>query len=587
MNFLFRIKTLVSILGVFLSLSGFSRDIEIKVIVSSDIHANVFPYDFINNKPLGYGLANIQYLAETVRMQHSNRIVLLDNGDIMQGQPTAYYINHIDDSKENLFAGILDYMKYDAAVVGNHDIETGPDIYNKIKEQMKTPWLAANIISKETNEPYFEPYTIINKSNIKIAVLGLTTPAVKFFLPEKLWEGLDYLDMIESAQHWIDVIKEKEKPDVIIGLFHSGLGDFNPDDPEEKPFVNTSAYIARFVPGFDVIFTGHDHVERNSFIVNTDKDSVLVMGAGSHGSKVAVAHLTVKRESRNNYKLITKKGELYDISQIPPSPQFMEKFDEVISGVYEYSNKKIGSVNNEIKAKDALWGNSFAVDFIHDMQKHYTEADISFAAPLNLKMEVNAGAIRIRDAFKWYPYENYLYVMEFSGSEIKEYLEYSYSLWYNQMNDENDFLLKYNLDEKGEPETGPGLRNMLANRFYNFDSASGIIYTVDVSRPPCDRISILSMSNGDDFDTEKRYKVALNSYRACGGGRHLIDGLDFTPEQIKDRVVSISDKRLRDLLIDYIEEKEEIIQYRNDNWSVIPEGRVERAILREQLLLWP
>ncbi|MFW5792751.1 MAG: bifunctional metallophosphatase/5'-nucleotidase [Bacteroidota bacterium] len=563
-----------------------ARDIEIKIIVTSDIHATVFPYDFVNNMPLGYGLANIHYLLESVRMQNANKIVLLENGDFIQGQPTAYYSNFIDKSKNNFFASIMNFMKYDAAVIGNHDIEAGPEIYNSINKQMDAPWLGANVISKETNEPYFVPYRMINKSGVNIAVLGLTTSEVQYWLPENLWKDLRFEDMVESAKFWIDKINENENPDVIIGLFHSGFGEFNPDVDSEIPSDNTSAYIARFVPGFDVIFSGHDHTERDSVVVNINGDSVLVLGAGSYGKSVAVAHLDFDRESRNVYKLLSKRGEIFPITGLPPSSQFMEKFNEEISNVYEYANKSIGSAASSINTKNALFGNSKYVDFIHQLQIQNTDADISFAAPLSFNTTIEAGEVRMRDLYKWYPYDNYLFMIELSGQEVKDYLEYSYGLWFNQVNSENDYLLKYKLDAEGRiPEDVSGAR-LLANSYYNFDSAAGIKYIVDVSKPFGDRINILSLENGDTFHLDKMYKVALNSYRASGGGGHLIKGLGLDSEQIRERLLFSGEKTIREQIRDYIENLKTINPKAGNNWSLIPAETVNAAISKEKDILF-
>jgi 2',3'-cyclic-nucleotide 2'-phosphodiesterase / 3'-nucleotidase len=567
--------------------SLYARTIKIKIVVTSDIHATVFPYDFTNNQPLGYGLANLQSLLDVVRVEHQNRIILLDNGDLIQGQPTGYWANYIDKNKVNLFARVMNHMKYDAATVGNHDIEAGPEVYNKVKEQMKFPWLAANVIDKKTSQPYFQPYVILNRSGVKIAVLGLLTTAVPDFIPESLYEGLEFQDMVESAEFWIKHIKEKEKPDAIIGLFHSGFGLFDPEKPEKRPYNQASAYIAHFVPGFDVIFTGHDHLEVNKNVININGDSVLVIGSGAYGKNIAVAHLDFKRESKRNITLESTRGEIFKIAGLPPSPAFMMKFEKDINEVFEYTVKKVGSIPNEISNKESLFGNSASVDFMHEIQVHYSEADISFAAPLNPEFRVSPGNVYVRDLFSWYPFENYLVTLELTGEEILNYLEYNYGLWYNCINSEDDFLFNYYLDNEGNLMTNKTGMQHLKTRIYNYDSAHGINYVVDVSKPQGERVSIVSMSNGEAFDLSNKYKVALNSYRGSGGGLHLFKGANIEKDELKARVISISEKRMRNLMIDYIESKGNINPEKADNWKIIPEEWVEKIKQREIQTLWP
>ncbi len=561
----------------------FARTIEIKIIVTSDIHATVFPYDFINNRPLGYGLANISALMNVVNSQYYNKTILLDNGDLIQGQPTAYWANHIDENKTNLFARVLNYMQYDAATVGNHDIEAGPDVYNKINEQMDMPWLGANVIDKESGKPFFEPYKVIRRSGIKIAVLGLVTDAIPSWLPEKLWEGFEFQSLPEAASYWVNHIKEKEKPDAIIGLFHSGLGEFDPANPDDMPFGNASRYIAHFVPGFDVIFTAHDHTVRNKMVYNIKGDSVLIIGGGSHGRNVGVAHLDFERKARRVYSLKSKKGEILSIKNIPPDVEFMRRFDSEITEVFEFSNKLLGRTSTQLDIKEALFGSSAAIDFIHEVQLQHTEADISFAAPLSDNLSLRAGDIRMRNIFQLYPFENYLSVIELSGKEIKDFLEYSYSLWFNIMDSEDDFLLNIEADENNQKK---GL-SALKERIYNFDSAAGIKYTVNVSKPKGERVDIISFENGDEFSYNSTYRVALNSYRSCGGGLHLTSGAGISKNELAERRVYLSENTMRNIIADYIKEHKEINPKPRNNWQIEPAEWLEKRQSIETKILWP
>lgn len=74
----------------------------------------------------------------------------MDNGDILQGQPTCYYCNYVKPELPNVAASVINYMGYDVQTIGNHDIETGHNVYDKWIKEVKCPMLAANIISKDT-----------------------------------------------------------------------------------------------------------------------------------------------------------------------------------------------------------------------------------------------------------------------------------------------------------------------------------------------------------------------------------------------------------------------------------------------------
>lgn len=172
------------------------------------MHGNFFPYDFIRLAPSGGSLARVASRVKALRDSlGSDRVILLDNGDILQGQPTAYYYNFIDTASTHIAAGMLKFIGYDAETIGNHDVETGHAVYDRYRTELgDIPLLAANVIDVKSGDPYFTPYTVIRRDGIKIAVLGLLTPAIPAWLPENLWAGLQFEDMVESASKWVPEI---------------------------------------------------------------------------------------------------------------------------------------------------------------------------------------------------------------------------------------------------------------------------------------------------------------------------------------------------------------------------------------------
>ncbi len=570
--------SIIFLLSFLLVLPSFvaAREIKVQVAVTSDVHARLFPYDFINDQPLQSSLANVHYLIRAVRSRQGNNIILLDNGDLIQGTPAGYYANFVQQSRQNLFSRVMNLMQYDAATVGNHDIEAGPEVYNRLKKEFRFPYLGANVINTETGQPHFVPYTVIRRQGIRIAVLGLTTPAIPKWLPEHLWKGLEFQDMVEAAEYWVEHIKQKENPDAIIGLFHSGMGPADPD-PSQFPLENAVQYIARNVPGFTVIFTGHDHRERIEAVANIQGDSVLVVGPGSFAQNIAVAELTFNRVARGNFELIDTKADMVATSRVAPSQEFFQRFEKDINEIVAFANEPVGQLKNSLASIDAFFGPAAFVDLVHEIQLKTTGADVSFTAPLAFNENLRTGMLNVRDFFKLYQYENYLYVMELSGKEIADYLEFSYGIWLNQMKNENDHLLLFRFDEEGLPQVDAGGRHRLRYPTYNFDSAAGISYTVDASKPAGERITIENMEDGSPFDLQKKYRVAINSYRGSGGGGHLTEGAGIAHEQLRQRITFTSEKDLRSELIRYFREERVVDPQPRNNWKIIPEAWVERG----------
>jgi 2',3'-cyclic-nucleotide 2'-phosphodiesterase/3'-nucleotidase len=464
-------------------------------------------------------------------------------------------------------------MNYDAATVGNHDIETGHNVYDNFEDEINFPWMAANAVNTQTGEPYFEPYTIIEKESVKIAVLGLITPAIPHWLPKKLWEGIEFKDMIETADKWVKIINEKESPDLLIGLFHSGVDyTYNGSTKETYKNENASRLVAEQVPGFDIVFTGHDHAVWNFKTVNTNNDSVLILGPLSRAKTAAVASITMSYDSTlNRWTKDNVTGNIIEVSNYRPDNGFMSKFMLDLNVVANYVSMPLGEFSTKISTRESLFGPSQFVDLIHTFQLETTDADISFVSPLSFNAEIKSGWIYVRDMFKLYRYENFLYTMELSGQEIKDYLEYSFSGWFNQMESLDDHLLKFQLDENGniaysERSSSP----MLVQRYYNFSSAAGINYTVDVTKPAGERVNIKSISDGSPFVFSEKYKVAINSYRGNGGGGHLTRGAGISQDELSNRVINSTDKDLRFYLMKWIQKKKKITPKIIGNWRVVP-----------------
>lgn len=213
------------------------------------------------------------------------------------------------------------------------------------------------------------------------------------------------------------------------------------------------------------------------------------------------------------------------------------------------------------------------IDLIHQLQLDLTGADVSFCAPLSMYAEIKKGDIYVSDMFNLYKFENMLYTMELTGKEIKNFLEMSYALWTNQMKSPDDRLLLFSDDSEN--------KYIFKNFSFNFDSAAGIIYTVDVTRPEGEKITIQSMADGSPFQPEKVYKVAVNSYRGNGGGNLLTKGAGIPKEDLAKRIIFATDKDLRFYLMKRIEEVKVLDPKPLNQWKMIPEEWTVPAARRD------
>ena len=547
--------------------------VKLKIVETSDVHGNFYPYDFVRRQSSAGSLARVYTWVQQERRRFGDNLILLDNGDILQGQPSAYYYNYIDTVSPHLTAEMLNFMAYDAGNMGNHDIETGRAVFDRWTGDCRFPVLGANILDTATGKTHLKPYVVLEREGVKIAVLGMITPAIPMWLSENLWPGLRFEDMETAARKWIPFIREQEKPDVIIGLFHAGK---NAVWMGGKYRDNASVEVASRVPGFDVVLAGHDHARACFKVANEAGDSVLVVNPANNAVTVGDVEITLTlRGGKVTDKLV--EGRLTDVGALEPSPEFMQHFAGQYDAIQAFVSKKIGRFTQPISTRPAYFGPSAFVDLIHRLQLEIGKAEISLAAPLSFDARIEAGDIYVSDMFNLYKYENMLYIMSLSGKEIRGALEMSYALWTNQMHSPGDPLLLL----RESSVSGAEERTFFQHPSYNFDSAAGIIYTVDVTRPAGQKVTILSMADGTPFDENRMYKVAVNSYRGNGGGELLTKGAGISQEELKSRILFSTDKDLRYYLMQYIEQRQIVTPRSLDQWKFIPANWVKPAAERD------
>lgn len=555
------------------------RERHVRLIGTSDVHGNYFPYDFTGRKA---GAGSLARVAAFVGGQRDSlgrdRVVTLDCGDILQGQPSAYYYNFIDTVATHVCASALNLIGYDAGTVGNHDVETGHAVYDRWAGQCRFPLLGANVTDVRTGEPYWRPYALIERGGLRIAVLGLVTPSIPKWLPETLWRGLSFGDMVEAARRWMPVLRDREKADIVVGLFHSGTGGERADGRLNE---HASLQVAREVPGFDLIVCGHDHRETCRTVTNTAGDTVLVLNPGAGGMKVALADIRV-RTARGGKCRKTVSGRLTDICPLAPDTAFCGLLEPTFRAVRSFTDERLGYNESPISTRPAYFGPSAFVDFIHSLQLQISGADISFAAPLSFDTEIPAGDIRVSDMFNLYKYENLLYVIRMTGSEILRYLEFSYGRWTRRMCCAEDTMLNF----RSVPASCAEPWQRLSTPSYNFDSAAGLRYTVDLRREAGKKVTVLSLTDGRAFHPDSTYRVAVNSYRGNGGGDLLTRGAGIPKEELAGRILWSTEKDLRYYLMQEIRCLGRVAPRSRKEWKFIPEEWVEKAAVRDAEILF-
>ena len=554
-------------------------DYTLTVLSTNDAHGTWFDSTYVDGRTRP-SLTAVKYYVDSVRTADgAGNVLLVDAGDCLQGDNAPYYFNYVDTETPHLFPRIVKYLGYDAVAVGNHDIETGHPVYDRVAADLKkngVDFLAANAIRNDNGKPYFKPYKVVRKAGLKVAVLGYTNANMKAWLTEELWSGMHFVPIVDVIQADVDRIKAREHPDVMVVVMHSGTGKGDGSMLESE---GLDAF--RLVKGVDFVLASHDHrphVEAN--------DSCAFLNSGSHSRNIAEGklHLTVK-----DHKVVSKTYEAKTIPVLAEKADADMKayFQKDYEAVKAFTLKEVGILNTDLWTRDAYRGMCDYMNLIHTLSLGCKPAEISFAAPLTFNGRVQAGIIRYNDLFTIYPYENQLFVVKMKGAEIKDYLEHSYDKWIRTMAMADDRLLQIEAQDDARTQQQ---RWSFVNRSYNFDSAAGINYTVDVTKPFGERVAISSMADGSAFDPQREYNVAMTSYRASGGG-NLMKETGIDTDNIDERVVERYPE-IRNILYDYLMENGSIDPEVIGNpavighWEFVPETLVKAAMDRDMDLLF-
>lgn len=527
------------------------------VISTGDVHGSYFDQPYVDGQHTRTSLMSVKKFVDMAReSEGEDNVLLIDAGDILQGDNAAYYYNYVATDQPHIFPLLADYIGYDVCVLGNHDIETGHGVYDRVARELKSKgiqWLAGNAV-KPNGKSYFPMYTIVEKAGMRIAVLGFDNANIKAWLSEELWDGMSFESLVPFVQGCVDKVIKKEKPDMVIVAAHSGTGEGDGTQLE-----NQGLDLYNSLKGVDLVIGAHDHRPYKI----SDGEKAYVDG----GARAGNVGLVIFEPCFENGEKVMSSVFVCDFVKLDKADVdtvMREHFRPQFEAVKEFTLRKVGSLAMPLRTRDAYTGMCDYLNLIHTVQLSAKEATISLAAPLTFNGEVKAGELIYNDMFTIYPFENQLFVVRMTGKEIKDFLEYSYDNWIMTPGEHLLRIHPYN-DER----TSSAAWSFYA-RPYNFDSAAGINYEVDVTEPCGSRVKISSLSDGKAFDMDASYNVAMTSYRANGGGRTMPEGAGIDAAELDSRVVAR-----------YPEIREMIYEYIKSLPEVTPESVGDRGVIGE------
>lgn len=467
---------------------------------TTDVHGRVYAYDYYLDEPTDRGLSLLAPLVDSIRAAHPERVYLFDSGDWLQGNPLAYVYSRQRTHEANAVVKAMNRLGYAAVAMGNHEFNYGLENLDRALEQAEFPVLSVNSFRAGTDEHAYAPSTMLAHAvgegdTIRIGVAGVVPPGVAIWDRPNVQGILEFRDITSSLAPVVDDLRERGA-NLVVVLAHSGLEGSSYDTASTGlPPENQVARIAHEVGGVDLVLMGHSHGE----IADTVIAGVHVVQAKNWAESLAEVTVDMERPAGGAWRPARIEGRLHRGDPARPDSAFLNALRWEHERTLAYVRSVVGTSTEAMSTRFARVRDTPAIDFINEVQRRVTGADLSAAAAFTTEARIPQGDVRVADIAGLYIYDNTLKAVRVSGAQLRAFLERSAS-YFRQWPVAADSSLI-------DPE----------QRGYNFDMVSGVEYVIDVSRPVGDRIRELRRDGEPVADTDT-FSLALNSYRQQGGG---------------------------------------------------------------------
>lgn len=533
-----------------------AQKLDLVVAATTDVHGRIRGWDYYANQAdPKRSLASAGTIVDSLRRQHPDRVLLVDAGDLLQGNPLTFVAAKISHPPVHPVIAAMNVMRYDAAVLGNHEFNYGVPALKTAIAQAGFPFLAANV-HEGSGAQFVAPWTLVTRSGVRIAIVGATTPGSMVWDRDNMRAArLTVSDIVPAVRHAV-LDARRAKADVIVVLLHSGLDEVASYDTTATglPSENVAARVPREIDGIDLVVYGHSHKE----LIDSTINGALLVQPRNWAATVAVATLSLEH-TKGRWHVVAHRGQSVRIEGVKESRDVLAASEGSHRATVAWATAPAGRTNVAWRGDSARVSDQPIAGLVNEVMRRETGADLSATAVFSLDARLDTGAITLAQLSRIYPYDNTLRAVRITGTQLRAFLEHS-SRYYRTLNADGTAPGGVLIDS-----TVPG---------FNFDIVSGADYTIDLTRPLGARITRLEF-RGRAVQPTDSFTLALNNYRQGGGGGYSM--LAGAP------VVYEKDVDIRQLLIDEVKRESaragtlDPARYATRNWRIEPAAAVAMA----------
>ncbi|MBU6366943.1 MAG: 5'-nucleotidase C-terminal domain-containing protein, partial [Gemmatimonadetes bacterium] len=531
------------------------RRTEVVILATTDVHGRLRGWDYVANRPdPARSLAGAATIVDSVRRAHPGRVVLVDAGDLLQGNPLTFVAARVAPTPVHPVMAAMNAMRYDAAVLGNHEFNYGVPLLQRALGQAGFPFLAANLRDAR-GRLWVPPSTLVERAGIRVGIVGGTTPGSMIWDQANLAAaGLTVGDIVPAVRAEAAALRRRGAH-VVVALLHAGLEEPSSYDTVATglPSENVAARVAREA-AVDLVVYGHSHRE----MVDTTIGGALLVQPRNWAASVAAATLTLEKRGRR-WAVVEKRGSAVRVAGHAEHPDVLAATARTHAAAVAWATAPVARATVAWRGDSARVADVPLTDFVAEVMRRETGADLAATAAFSLDAGFAAGPVTLADFARLYPYDNTLRAVRITGAQLRAFLEHA-ARYYRTLG-------------PGDAVPPGGIVDAQVPG-YNFDVVSGAEYTLDLRRPVGARVTRLAVRGRAVQDTDQ-FTLAVNNYRQGGGGGFAM--LAGAP------VVYNKDVDIRQLLIDEARRVGtlDLAAYAARNWTLEPAAAVAAAY-REQ-----